>query len=65
MEQAVLERLQELIEQAGPYLAEASELADRTGGQGSKLALALHRIRQESAEAMALILEMKRSPVPD
>jgi hypothetical protein len=68
MERAVLERLQQLIEQAGPYLAEASELADRArpaGPEDKRLALALHRVREESAEAMALIIEMKRGPVPD
>jgi len=68
MEQAVLERLQHLMEQAGPYLAEASELADRTGAGGplgDKLSLALHRIRRESAEVVALIIEAKRAAAAD
>jgi len=66
MEQAVLERLQHLMEQAGPYLAEASELADRTGDPlGNKISLALDRIRQESAEVVALIIEAKREAPAD
>ncbi|HIC96103.1 TPA: hypothetical protein EYP12_05700 [Candidatus Bipolaricaulota bacterium] len=65
-EQAVLERLQHLMEQAGPYLAEASELADRAGGPLSdKLSPALHRIRRESAEVVALIIEAKRGASVD
>jgi hypothetical protein len=66
MEQAVLEQLQHLMEQAGPYLAEASELADRTAGPlGSKISLALQGIRQESAEIVALIIEAKRGSAID
>lgn len=57
-EQAVLDRLRHLMEQAGPYLAEASELADQLHDPvGSKIAAALHQIRRQSAEVVALILE--------
>ena len=66
MEQAVLEELQHLMEQAGPYLAEASELAERTGDPlGNRISLALDRIRQESAEVVALIIEAKREAAAD
>ncbi len=62
MEQAVLDRLQHLMERAGPYLAEAFELADQTNDPlGNKISLALNRIRQESAEVVALIVEAQGS----
>ena len=60
MERAICERLQHLMEQAGPYLAEASELADQLDDPvGNKIAVALHQIRRQSAEVVALILEAK------
>lgn len=66
MEQVVLEQLQRLMERAGPYLAEASELAERTGEPlGNRISLALDRIRQESAEVVALIIEAKRGMIVD
>jgi len=66
MEQLLLEQLQHLMEQAGPYLAEASELAGRTGEPlGNRISLALDRIRQESAEVVALIIEAKRGSAAD
>jgi len=66
MEQAVLEQLQHLMEQAGPHLAQAAELAERTGEPlGNRISLALDRIRQESAEVVALIIEAKRGSVAD
>lgn len=66
MEQALLEQLQRLMEQAGPYLAQASELAEGTGEPlGNKISLALDRIRQESAEVVALIIEAKRDSATD
>ncbi|MFQ6090794.1 MAG: hypothetical protein ACE5LD_05080 [Candidatus Bipolaricaulia bacterium] len=66
MEQDLLEQLQQLMEQAGPYLAEASELAGRTGEPlGNRISLALDRIRQESAEVVALIIEAKRGSAAD
>lgn len=66
MEQVVLEQLQHLMEQAGPYLAEASELAGQAGEPlGDRLSLALQRIRQESAEVVGLIIEAKRGSSVD
>lgn len=58
----MLEKMQHLMEQAGPYLAQASELADQTSDPlGNRISLALHRIRQESAGVVALIIEAKRT----